>query len=83
VQALRVTIEGLVGPQPASLPGFRARYIVLIQMTPHVAMAHHALRQILQRLPAGDGETTSDDLHERHIETEVEKHEPPGKSRDS
>jgi len=74
--ALRSTIEGLVGPRPASVPHFRSRYIVLIQMTPEVAMAHHALRQALQRLPSGDSETTSDDLHERHVETEAEKHEP-------
>jgi len=79
LQGLRSTIEGLVGPRPASLAPFRARYIALMQRTPQVAMAHHALRQVLQRLPAGDGETTSDELHERHVETEGEKHVPPEK----
>lgn len=74
--ALRSTIESLVGPRPASVPHFRNRYISLIQVTPHVAMAHHALRQVLQQLPSGDSETTSDDLHEHHIESEVEKHKP-------
>ncbi len=74
---LRSTIEGLVGPRPASLPQFRHRYIALIQAAPHVAMAHHALRQVLQQLPSGNSETTSDDLHERHVESEAEKHLPP------
>jgi hypothetical protein len=79
--AVRTAIEGLVGPRPASMPQFRARYIAHIQLAPDVAMAHHALRQMLQPLPVGDGETSSEDLHERHVESEAKKHWPFDKSR--
>jgi hypothetical protein len=48
---LRATVERLVGPRPPLLSQFRERYLMLLQQSPEVAIAHAELRRVLDRLP--------------------------------
>lgn len=49
--AVRLAIEGLVGPREASAADFRERYATLLQQSPTAAMAHGDLRRLLSALP--------------------------------
>ncbi|MEY2341700.1 hypothetical protein AB4090_06280 [Acidithiobacillus sp. IBUN Pt1247-S3] len=50
-RATREVIELLVGPRAPARPAFRERYIVLMQQSPEVVMAHAELRNVLATLP--------------------------------
>jgi hypothetical protein len=51
IASCKAIIEGLVGPGEPSRPDFRSRYTTLLQTSTEVAMAHGALRRLLDRLP--------------------------------
>lgn len=46
-QGLRQAIESLIGPAPAIDPAFREQYLALLHDAPEVAIAHGAVRQLL------------------------------------
>lgn len=57
---LRATVEQLIGSRAPLLPQFRERYVVLLQQSPEVAMAHAELRRVLNSFP----ESAPKDLRE-------------------
>lgn len=50
--AYRAAVESLIGPRPALDADFRRRYNILLQDGPNIVIAHAAVRQALQSLPA-------------------------------
>jgi hypothetical protein len=58
--AFKVMIETLIGPRAPSNPLFRERYMVLLQQSPAVVMAHGELRRVLDKIPS----RSSDETHE-------------------
>ena len=49
--AFKAMIETLIGPRSPSNPLFRERYMVLLQQSPAVVMAHGELRRVLEKIP--------------------------------
>ena len=49
--AFKAMIETLIGPRFPSNPLFRERYMVLLQQSPVVVMAHGELRRVLEKIP--------------------------------
>lgn len=72
--ALRATVETMIGPLPPRNPQFRQRYLELLQQAPDVTATHGALRQVLESLPRTSAATSSEELHERHVESEHYRH---------
>lgn len=72
--ALRATVETMIGPLPPKHPPFRRRYLELLQQSPEVAAAHGALRRVLESFPKASAATSSEELHERHVESEHYRH---------
>lgn len=72
--ALRATVETMIGPLPPRNPQFRQRYLDLLQQAPDVTAAHGALRRVLESLPKASAATSSEELHERHVESEHYRH---------
>lgn len=72
--ALRAAVETMIGPLPPRHPQFRQRYLELLQQAPKVTAAHGALRRVLASLPKASAATSSEELHERHVESEHYRH---------
>jgi hypothetical protein len=76
VSAIRAEIERLLAP--STVPGieseFAQRYWAYVHDEPHVAIAHGAIRQALDRLPEPKDVDEGDALHQRHVWSEVRRH---------
>lgn len=57
--AFKAMIETLIGPRAPSNPLFRERYMVLLQQSPAVVMAHGELRRMLEKI----SDRSSDEPH--------------------
>lgn len=71
---LRAAVETMIGPLPSRHPQFRQRYLELLQQAPEVTAAHGELRRVLATLPKISAATSSEELHERHVESEHYRH---------
>ena len=72
--AVRHEIERLLAPPTQAAGGFAERYWPYVHDDPHVAIAHGAVRQALERLPQAKDVDEADALHARHRWTEVRRH---------
>ena len=73
--AVRHEIERLLAPPPATgASGFAERYWPCVHDDPHVAIAHGAVRQALDRLPDPKDVDEADALHARHRWAEARRH---------
>ena len=73
--AVRHEIERLLAPPPAvGASGFAERYWPYVHDDPHVAIAHGAVRQALDRLPQPKDVDEADALHARHRWAEARRH---------
>ena len=73
--AVRAEIERLLAPTPAGTgTEFAARYWPYVHDEPHVAIAHAAVRQAIDRLPDPAQVSEADALHARHGWAEARRH---------